>query len=319
MACVQECPAFIDIVDTIIDLRRYLTLSEGALPSTAPQSMQNIQRAGNPWGMAPTERLAWAEGLDVPILEEGKEVEYLYWVGCSASYDKRNQSIARAVVKILKAAKVSYAVMAEERCHAEVGRRLGEEYLYQTVQQENVEAINRYKFRAVITHCPHCFNTIKNEFPQFGGTYDVIHHSVLIRDLIASGRIKPTKTVNETVAFHDSCYLGRYNGITEAPREVAASVPGVTLVEAPRNRERGLCCGGGGGHMWMEVPSEKRVNVIRVEELLSVKPTTIGTACPFCLAMVDLGRKVAGAEETVRVKDVSELVAESLETDRPRT
>jgi Fe-S oxidoreductase len=319
MACVQECPAFIDIVDTIIDLRRYLTLSEGALPSTAPQSLQNIQRAGNPWGMAPTERLAWAEGLDVPILEEGKEVEYLYWVGCSASYDKRNQSIARAVVKILKAAKVSYAVMAEERCHAEVGRRLGEEYLYQTVQQENVEAINRYKFRAVITHCPHCFNTIKNEFPQFGGTYDVIHHSVLIRDLIASGRIKPTKTVNETVAFHDSCYLGRYNGITEAPREVAASVPGVTLVEAPRNRERGLCCGGGGGHMWMEVPSEKRVNIIRVEELLSLKPTTIGTACPFCLAMVDLGRKVAGAEETVRVKDVSELVAESLETDRPQT
>ncbi|MBI1734912.1 MAG: 4Fe-4S dicluster domain-containing protein [Candidatus Rokubacteria bacterium] len=318
MACVQECPAFIDIVDTIVDLRRYLTLSEGALPSTAPQSLQNIQRAGNPWGLPPTERLAWAEGLDVPIMEEGKEVEYLYWVGCSASYDKRNQSIARAVVTILKAAGVTFAVLAEERCHGEVARRLGEEYLYQTLQQENVETINRYRFRKVVTHCPHCFNTIKNEFPQFGGEYEVIHHSVLIRELIDAGRIRPTKTLDQSVVFHDSCYLGRYNGIMEAPRAVARAVPGLTLVEAPRNRERGLCCGGGGGHMWMEVPAEKRVNVIRTQELLGLKPATIGTACPFCLAMMDLGRKVVGAEETVQVKDVAELVAESLDGDAPR-
>jgi Fe-S oxidoreductase len=313
MACVQECPAFIDIVDTIIDLRRYLALSEGALPSTAPQSLQNIQRAGNPWGMSPAERLAWAEGLDVPLMEEGKEVEYLYWVGCSASYDKRNQSIARAVVKILTKAGVSFGVMPDERCHAEVGRRLGEEYLYQTVQQENVESINRYRFKKVITHCPHCFNTIKNEFPQFGGTYEVVHHSVAIRELIASGRITPTKPIDQTIAFHDSCYLGRYNGIMEAPRDVVRSVPGLKLIELPRNSERGLCCGGGGGHMWMEVPSKKRVNIIRVEEALDAKATMVGTACPFCLAMVDLGRKVKEAEETLQVKDVSELVADSLE------
>jgi len=312
MACVQECPAFIDIVDTIVDLRRFLTLSEGALPSTAPQSLQNIQRAGNPWGMAPTDRLKWAEGLDVPLMEEGVEVEYLYWVGCSASYDRRNQSIARAVVKILKAAKVSFAVMPEERCHAEVARRLGEEYLYQTVQQENIGNLNRYRFRKVITHCPHCFNTIRNEFPQFGGNYEVFHHSVVIQRLIEEGRIRPTRPIDQTVAFHDSCYLGRYNGIFEAPRAVARSVPGLKLVELPRNRERGLCCGGGGGHMWMEVPSEKRVNIIRVEEALEVKPDVVGTACPFCLAMVDLGRKVKGVEETLAVKDVSELVAESL-------
>src|SRR5207244_1483076 len=188
----------------------------GALPSTAPQSLQNIQRSGNPWGMAPTERLAWAEGLDVPVMEEGKEVEYLYWVGCSASYDKRNQSIARAVVRILKTAGVSFAVMAEERCHGEVARRLGEEYLYQTVQQENIESLGRYRFKKVITHCPHCFNTIKNEFPQLGGTYEVLHHSVVIDELIASGRIKPTKPLQGTIAFHDSCYLGRYNGIMDA-------------------------------------------------------------------------------------------------------
>ena len=313
MACVQECPAFIDIVDTIIDLRRYLALSEGALPSTAPQSLQNIQRAGNPWGLPAGDRLAWAEGLDVPLLQPGVEVEYLYWVGCSASYDKRNQAIARSVVKILKAAGVSFGVMTEERCHAEVGRRLGEEYLYQTVQQENIEAIGRYRFKKVITHCPHCFNTIKNEFPQFGGLYDVLHHSVVIDELLASGRIKPTKPVDATVAFHDSCYLGRYNGIMEAPRSAARAVPGLRLVELPRNRERGLCCGGGGGHMWMEVPTKKRVNVIRVEEALTVKPDVVGTACPFCLAMIDLGRKVAGAEDRLQVKDISELVAESLE------
>jgi len=313
MACVRECPAFIDIVDTIIDLRRYLTLSEGALPSTAPQSLQNIQRAGNPWGLPAGDRLAWAEGLDVPRLEPGVEVEYLYWVGCSASYDRRNQAIARSVVKILKAAGVSFGVMQEERCHAEVGRRLGEEYLYQTVQQENIEAINRYRFKKVITHCPHCFNTIKNEFPQFGGVYEVLHHSVVIDQLISSGQITPKKRLDATVAFHDSCYLGRYNGIMQAPRSAARAVPGLKLVELPRNRERGLCCGGGGGHMWMEIPSKKRVNVIRVEEALEVEPDVVATACPFCLAMVDLGRKVAGAEERLQVKDISELVAESLE------
>ena len=313
MACVEECPAFIDIVDTIIDLRRYLALSEGALPSTAPQSLQNIQRAGNPWGLPAGERLAWAHGLDVPVMEPGKEVEYLYWVGCSASYDRRNQAIARAVVKILRAAGVSFGVMQEERCHGEVARRLGEEYLYQTLQQENIQVINRYRFRKVITHCPHCFNTIKNEFPQFGGTYEVLHHSQVIDELIRAGRIKPTKALDATFAFHDSCYLGRYNGILEAPRSVARSVPGLRVVELPRNRARGLCCGGGGGHMWMEVKSKKRVNLIRVEEILEAKVDTVGTGCPFCLAMLDLGRKVKGADETLQVKDVSELVAESLE------
>ncbi len=313
MACVQECPAFIDIVDTIIDLRRYLTLSEGALPSTAPQSLQNIQRAGNPWGLPAGERLAWAEGLQVPVMAPGQEVEYLYWVGCSASYDKRNQAIARSMVKILKTAGVSFGVMQEERCHAEVGRRLGEEYLYQTVQHETVEAIRQYRFRKIITHCPHCFNTIKNEFPQFGGAWEALHHSVVIRELIASGRIRLRRPLDATVAFHDSCYLGRYNGIMEAPRDVARAVPGLRLIEMPRNRERGLCCGGGGGHMWMEVPARKRVNIIRVEEALQTEATVVGTACPFCLAMIDLGRKVVGAEERLQVKDISELVAESLE------
>jgi Fe-S oxidoreductase len=313
MACVEECPAHIDIVDTIIDLRRHLTLSEGTLPSTAPMTLQNIERAGNPWGLAPADRLAWAEGLDVPVLEAGKPVEYLYWVGCSASYDRRNQAIARSVVKILKKAGVSFGVMAEERCHGEVARRLGNEYLYQTIADENVGNIKQYAFDKVISHCPHCFNTIRNEYPQFGGSFPVLHHSEVIRELLREGRIQPVKALDKTVAFHDSCYLGRYNGIFDAPRETAIYVPGLKLIEMPRNRERGLCCGGGGGHMWMETPAKKRVNVIRVEEALTVKPDIVASACPFCLAMMDLGRKVVGAEETLQVKDIAELVAESLE------
>jgi Fe-S oxidoreductase len=190
---------------------------------------------------------------------------------------------------------------------------LGEEYLYQTVQQDTVGALNRYRFRKVITHCPHCFNTIKNEFPQFGGTYQVVHHSQVIEELIASGRIRLRRPVEATLAFHDSCYLGRYNGIMDAPRAVAKAVPGLRVIELPRSRERGLCCGGGGGHMWMEVPARKRVNIIRVEEALATEATMVGTACPFCLAMIDLGRKVVGAEERLAVKDISELVAQSLE------
>jgi Fe-S oxidoreductase/nitrate reductase gamma subunit len=312
-ACVEACPAFIDIVDTIVDLRRYLSLSEGALPGTAGQSLQNMQRAGNPWGLAAADRLAWAEGLDVPRLAEGQEVEYLYWVGCSASYDRRNQQIARAVVKILKAAGVSFAVMAEEKCNGDAARRLGEEYTYQTLAQENIERLRRYRFRKVITACPHCFNTLGREYRQFGGEFETVHHSVVVADLIRLGRLRLTRPREELLTYHDSCYLGRYNGIYDAQREALRAIPGLRLVEMPRSRNKGLCCGGGGGHMWMEVRGERRINEIRVEEALETTARTVGTACPFCMAMVDLGRKVKGVEDTLAVKDIAELVAEALE------
>lgn len=312
-ACVEACPAFIDIVDTIVDLRRYLALSEGALPGTAATSLQNMQRTGNPWGLAAADRFAWAEGLDVPRLREGDEVEYLYWVGCSASYDRRNQSIARSVVKILRTAGVSFAVMQEERCNGDAARRLGEEYTYQTLARENIENLRRYRFRKVITACPHCFNTLGNEYRQFGGALEVVHHSVVIADLIRQGRLRLGRPREELLTFHDSCYLGRYNGIFDAPRESLRAIPGLQLVEMPRRREKGLCCGGGGGHMWMEVRGQRRINEIRVEEALETQAKTVGTACPFCMAMVDLGRKVKGVEDTLQVKDISELVAEALE------
>jgi Fe-S oxidoreductase/nitrate reductase gamma subunit len=312
-ACVEACPAFIDIVDTIVDLRRYLALSEGALPATAGQSLQNMHRAGNPWGLAAADRVVWAEGLDVPRLEVGREVEYLYWVGCSASYDRRNQQIARAVVRILKAAGVSFGVMADEKCTGDAARRLGEEYLYQTLAAENIENLKRYRFRKVITACPHCFNTIANEYRQFGGAFETVHHSVVIADLLRQGRLRLRRPRAELLAYHDSCYLGRYNGIYDAQREAMRGIPGLRLVEMPRSRNKGLCCGGGGGHMWMEIRGQRRINELRVEEALGTRANTVSTACPFCMAMVDLGRKVKGAEETLQVKDLAELVAEALE------
>ncbi|MGH8649677.1 MAG: (Fe-S)-binding protein, partial [Burkholderiales bacterium] len=250
MACVQECPAFIDIVDTIVDLRRYLALSEGALPSTAPQSLQNIQRAGNPWGLPAGERLTWAEGLDVPVMEPGKEVEYLYWVGCYGSFDERNKKVARALVRVLQAAGVDFAILGnEEKCTGEPARRLGHEYLYQTLAQGNIETLKRYRFQTIVTACPHCFNTIRNEFPQFGGNFQVIHHTQLLKELMDGGRIRATKALREAVTYHDPCYLSRYNGIIDEPRQVLLKL-NVVNIEMEKHGDRGFCCGAGGARMW---------------------------------------------------------------------
>lgn len=310
MACVEACPAFIDIVDTIVDLRRYLTMTEGALKPTASTSLQNIERTGNPWGLAQVDRLAWADGLDVPRADENFEVEYLYWVGCSASYDRRNQEIARAVVKILKAAGVSFAVMAEERCHGEVARRLGDEYLYQTLINPIVENLKRYRFQKILAACPHCLNTLGNEAKQFGEVFDVVHHSELIAQLLRDGRLRLTRSREELLTYHDSCYQGRYNGIFEEPRESLEAIPGVVVVEMRRNRNQSLCCGGGGGQMWMETPSQKPINEIRIDDIIETKATTVGTSCPYCLTMLDLGSKVKGAG--VQIKDIAELVADAI-------
>jgi len=313
MACIEECPARIDIVDTIVDLRRHLALEEGAFPSTGAQALQHIQGLGNPWGLDPGERLGWAKGLDVPVLAPGQSVEVLYWVGCAAAYDPRAQKVARSVVKILRHAGVSFGVMAEERCHGEVGRRMGEEYLYQTAAAENIGNMRQHAFQKVVTHCPHCFNTIKNEYPQFeGGQFEVVHHSQLIAELIEAGRIQMASAPPRTVAFHDPCYLGRQNGVFDAPRASLAGVPGVSLVELPRNRTHGVCCGGGGGQSWMEVSARKRINIIRTEEIVASRADVAAVGCPFCLSMLDEGRKMVGAEAQLPLKDLAEIVAESL-------
>jgi Fe-S oxidoreductase/nitrate reductase gamma subunit len=312
-ACVQECPARIDILDTIVDLRRHLALSEGEFPHGVAATLQHVQRLGNPWGLDPADRLKWAEGLDVPRMEPGKRVEYLYWVGCSAAYDLRNQKIARAMVRILQAAGVSYGVMSEERCHGEFGRRLGEEYLYQTAAEENIGNLRKYGFDKILTHCPHCFNTLMNEYRQFDdGVFRVVHHSQLIRELAASGRLPVAAREAERVAFHDPCYLGRQNGEFDAPRSSVTAVPGLALVEPPRRLERAVCCGGGGGQMWMDAQARKRINVIRAEELMATGASTVAVGCPHCLTMLDDARAVLGANERLQVRDIAEIVAAAL-------
>lgn len=310
MACVEICPAFIEIVDDIVDMRRYLTLSEGAPPGTSATTFRNMGNAGNPWGYAQADRFAWAADLDVPFAAAGEHYDLLYWVGCSASYDPRNQKIARSVVRLLKAAGVKFAVMREESCNCESARRMGEEYLYQTATEANVENLSGYTFDRVVCHCPHCFNTIKNEYAQFGGDYEVVHHSQLIAELVEAGRLTGLAASDQRVAFHDSCYLGRYNGEFEAPRATLRAA-GVNVVELPRSREKGLCCGGGGGKMWFEAKVEKDVNVIRMEEALEAKPDIVGVACPFCLTMLDSAAKSMGVEG-VQVMDVSEVLAAGL-------
>jgi Fe-S oxidoreductase/nitrate reductase gamma subunit len=311
-ACVHECPARIDILGTIVDLRRHLALSEGKFPHGVSSTLQHVQGLGNPWGLDPADRLKWAEGLDVPRVTPGKRVDYLYWVGCSAAYDLRNQKIARSMVRILNAAGVSWGVMAEERCHGEFGRRLGEEYLYQTAAEENIASFKRYEFGKVLTHCPHCMNTFRNEYRQFeGGAIEVVHHSQLIAELVAAGRLPLAKQDVERIVFHDPCYLGRQNGEFAAPRATLGSVPGVQVVEAPRRLDRAVCCGGGGGQMWMDAQARKRINVIRAEELMGTGASTVAVGCPHCMTMLEDARAVLGADK-LHVRDLAEIVAEAL-------
>ncbi len=311
VACVEACPAYIEIVDDIVDMRRYLTLTEGSVPGTSGPALRNMGTSGNPWGYAQEERLNWAAGLDVPRAEPGEHYEVLYWVGCSASYDQRNQRIARAVVRLLHEAGVGFAVLAQERCTAESARRMGDEYLFQTVTEVNVNNLNSVSFDRIVCHCPHCFNTLKNEYPQFGGHYEVVHHTQLFRELIRRDRLRVGDGVKQRVAFHDSCYLGRYNGEFDAPREALLSA-GQDLIEPARNREDGLCCGGGGGRMWFEHEGQARaVEVIRMEEVLATAPDIVGVACPFCLTMLESAAASMGAEG-VQVRDVAEVLAGAL-------
>ncbi|MFN8424569.1 MAG: heterodisulfide reductase-related iron-sulfur binding cluster [Anaerolineae bacterium] len=314
MACVEVCPAEIEIVDDIVDMRRYLTLSEGALPGTTSVTARNMGTAGNPWGYAPEDRTKWAEGagVPVPIAQAGEHYDALYWVGCSGSYDKRNQKIAQSLAQLMHAAGLKFAIMAEESCTCESARRLGEEYLYQTATNANVENMRKYTFDRIVCHCPHCFNTIKNEFPQFGGDFEVIHHSQLLEELLNDGRLKVPSSARRSVAFHDSCYLGRYNGEYDAPRASLAAA-GVDVIELPRSKENGLCCGGGGGQMWFEGFAQKGVNVIRLEEIVESGADRVAVACPYCLTMLDSARgAVGGAAEGVKVMDVAEVLAEAL-------
>ncbi len=313
-ACVQECPVLIEQVDAIVDMRRHLTLTMGDIPSTGALGLQNLNRAGNPWGQPPTARDEWARGLDVPLMADKGEADVLWWVGCAGSYDERNQKISKALVKIFNAAGVDYAILGqEESCNGDPARRLGDEYTFQVMAQQNIETLKQYKFKRIVTACPHCFNTLSGEYPHLGGRWEVVHHSQFIHELISEGRLKLSQSLEDSVTFHDSCYLGRYNGVYDAPRHVISAIPGVSLVEMPRSREKGLCCGGGGGGMWLEVHGERRIQEIRLEEAESVNSDIVASACPFCMLMFDLGGKTLKFDEkNIQLKDIAELVAETM-------
>jgi Fe-S oxidoreductase len=313
-ACVHECPVLIEHVDTIMDMRRYLTLTMGAVPGTGALSLQNLNRAGNPWGQPSTARIEWARGLEVPLMADKGEVDVLWWVGCAGAYDERNQKISKALVKIFNTAGIDYAILGqEETCNGDPARRLGDEYTFQVLAQQNIETLKQYKFRRIVTACPHCFNTLSNEYPHFGGKWEAVHHSQLLSELIGAGRLDLSRSRDEIITLHDSCYLGRYNGVYQAPRDVIAAISGVKPVEMPRSGEKGLCCGGGGGGMWLEAHGERRIQEIRLEEAEATKPDVVASACPFCMLMFDLGSKTLRFDEKgIQLKDIAELVADAI-------
>lgn len=317
-ACISACPVFIEPMARIVDMRRYLVLEESRFPSEVNRTFTNMERNGNLWEFSNSQRGDWAKPLRIPTLAEEPDAEILFWVGCFGSFDSRNRKTVEAFARILQAAGIKFAILGkEEKCTGDPARRIGNEYLYQTLAQENVETLNSYKVSKIVTACPHCFNTIKNEYPQFGGNYEVLHHTQLIDTLIKEGRIHLSNSVNETVTYHDPCYLGRYNDEYDAPREILAAIPGIRLQEMPRNRQKSFCCGGGGGRIVMEEHIGKRINNTRMQEAVDTGATTLAAACPYCMTMFEDGRKAIGVQEEIKPLDVAELVARAMTPRQP--
>ncbi len=315
-ACDEICPVNIEILDKILDMRRYLTLMESNFPSELGNAYRSMENSGNPWGIGQNERLAWAKDLDIPVAEPGSPLttEYLYWVGCAGSFDDKNKKVSEATAKLLQRAGIAFSILGpNEQCTGDPARRSGNEYVFQMLALANVESLNQMGVKKVITQCPHCFNTLLNEYPQLGGHYEVVHHSQFLEQLIADGRLDlSAATLDERVVYHDSCYLGRHNDIYTAPRKVLGSLKGISIVEAPRNGTKGMCCGAGGGRMWMEESTGTKVNDERSRELIATGASRVATACPFCYIMMDDGVKGHGNDEVV-VQDIAMHLLEAIE------
>ena len=317
-ACDEVCPVNIEILDKILDMRRYLSLMESDFPTELGTAYRAMENSGNPWGMAQSARADWAGDFEGLVVLDGRdpiEAEYLYWVGCAGSYDDKNRKVTRAMTELMRRAGVDFAVLGPaEMCTGDPARRSGNEYVFQLLAAQNVETLNAMGVRKIITQCPHCFNTLGNEYPQLGGHYEVIHHSVLLEELVAAGRLDLSEArLPERLVYHDSCYLGRHNDIYLAPRRVVGAIGGLEVVEAPRNGTKGMCCGAGGARMWMEEHVGEQVNAVRSRELLATGADRIATACPFCYVMIDDGVRGEGAEhEDVHVGDIALHVLEAL-------
>ncbi|KOR87556.1 heterodisulfide reductase-related iron-sulfur binding cluster [Paenibacillus solani] len=315
--CEDQCPVANEHVDKIVDLRRHLVLMEGSVPQEGQRAMQNIERQGNPWGISRSDRSKWVKEVDpegalnlkIPTVKENPDFDVLFFVGSMGSYDNRSRKITRAFVRLMNEAGVNFAILGnEEKNSGDTPRRMGNEFLFQQLCMENIETFQKYDVKRIVTACPHTFNILKNEYPEFGLEAEVIHHTELLDQLVKEGRLQPKYQVQEKITYHDSCYLGRYNDMYEQPRSVLRAIPGVELLEMERTRENGMCCGAGGGQMWMEEDAGKRVNLARTEQALSVSPTIISSACPFCLTMLEDGTKLMEVEESVKTRDIAEIL-----------
>jgi len=313
-ACVEACPVSIEHVDHIVDLRRSRVMVDSAFPAEAEPMLRDVERAGNPWGKPQTERADWAAELGVRMLEPGDRApEYLYWVGCAASFDERARASAQSTARLLQAAGVDFAILGpREACTGDPARRIGNEYVFQAYAEQNVATLNEQRVRKIVASCPHCFNTLANEYGDFGGTYEVVHHSELLAELVREGRLSPVAGERE-ITYHDSCYLARHNDVLLEPRELVAAVG--KPVEMERRGRQTFCCGAGGAHMWMEEGGDRQINLERAGEAVATGAGTLAVACPFCTVMLDDGVRETGAE--MRVADVATLLVEALDAERP--
>ena len=313
MACEEVCPVYVEQIIRNVDLRRYLVLVETKYSSEVRLALKNLEKSNNPWGASRGTRAEWTKGLGIKTLAEVENPEFLFWVGCVGSFDARNQKVATSMVKILQASGISFGILGnDEGCCGDPARRIGNEYLFQTMAEANIEILKESGVKKILTLCPHCFHTLKNEYPQFGGEFQVIHHTQFLTELISSGKLKLTKPLNKVITYHDSCYLGRANQIYDPPRKILNSIPGLKLVEMERHRQRSFCCGAGGGRMWMEEHIGTRINQMRTDQAIATEAELIGTACPYCLTMLFDGIKEKGKAETMAAYDLSELVDQSM-------
>jgi Fe-S oxidoreductase/nitrate reductase gamma subunit len=313
MACEEACPIYIEQIIRNIDLRRYLVLMETKFPSGLKLVVKNLMNSQNPWGMSHGLRAEWTKSLRASLLSKGADRGILFWVGCAGSFDDRNIEVAISLVSILKSIGVPFWILGtEEGCCGDPARRTGNEYLFQTLAEANIEVLHKYGVKQILTMCPHCFHTLKNEYPQFGGDFHVLHYTQFLAELLSEGKLRLTKPINKVVTYHDSCYLGRGNSIYEAPRKILRSIPGLKLVEMERYGNRSFCCGAGGGRMWMEENIGRRINQMRTAQVIETKAVWVGTACPYCLTMLRDGIKELGQGETMAAFDLCELVERSM-------
>ncbi|MBC2703733.1 (Fe-S)-binding protein [Desulfobacula sp.] len=312
-ACEQVCPVTIEHVPRIMAMRQGQSLMAGVYPQELNVALKGLERNGNPWGIGYDKRAEWADGLDVKTMADDADVDYLLWVGCAGSFDDRSKKVSKSLVKILQKANISFAILGkEEKCTGDFARRVGNEMMYQMMAQENIETLNNYKVKKIIAACPHCLNALKHEYPQMGGNYEVIHHTDFIDQLIKSGKITLTKSLEGALTYHDPCYLGRYNSIYDQPRSILEAISKDGLKELDRHGQESFCCGAGGGRMWMEETIGKRINVERSEEIAGQEVATVAVACPFCLTMIEDGMKELDKDEDIKTQDIAELVANNM-------